>query len=740
MVVPKFIDSTLRSVVKEPEALVNNQVRELRYFLFSQHLADGFRICISILFPVLIFAHFGHFEIGLSISIGAVCLSVTDMPGPILHKRNAMMYCSALLFLVAIITGFASRYPLIMGVEVVLFGFFFSMFAVYGVRAGAVGGAALLVMILVMGKPVPESEIVTHAFLILSGAIWYLLLSLAFTRLWPYRAAQRALGECISEIAKFLQIKSEFYTVNSDLQEAYRHLVAQQVVVSQKQDDVRELLFKTRQIIRDSSGTGRRLMLIFIDMLDLYEQVTIIYYDYDSIREKYGQTGILDKIADIIRHMATELDNIGFAIQSNIRYKSAANLDAQLEHLREEIILMSVHGKEDSHLVLGKILVNLRNLKHRVSEIIRYSYAESIEKERRSRDIGHSRFVSHQEYSFQIFKDNLTFSSSAFKHAVRVAVAALAGFMVAHIFDYGNHSYWILLTVVFILKPAYSLTKQRNVQRITGTIVGGIIGALILIYIPDKRVLFFFLVFFMMGTYSFLRMNYILMVICVTPYMLIVFKFFGAGYIDILQERLVDTAIGCTLAFMASYLLFPNWESEQLEKNMIHVLKANMSYLQKLADSMSGKQVAPIEYRLARKDVYVASANLSVTFQRMLSEPKKRQRKNDKVYEFVVLNHILASNLATFASSDMLQKQATLYSAEELRPLFRSVNVLNQCLKKLDEQDGQPEYSGSVTPPAANVQELLPLKPADQQFMKEQLEFIMRVCNDIYKLTGQIKG
>ena len=61
----------------------------------------------------------------------------------------------------------------------------------------------------------------------------------------------------------------------------------------------------------------------------------------------------------------------------------------------------------------------------------------------------------------------------------------------------------------------------------------------------------------MIGTYTFQRLNYIVMVIFMTPYILIFFNFLGMGFVDVAEERLLDTRIGSLLAFLASYLLFP---------------------------------------------------------------------------------------------------------------------------------------------------------------------------------------
>src|SRR5690606_26206116 len=136
------------------------------------------------------------------------------------------------------------------------------------------------------------------------------------------------------------------------------------------------------------------------------------------------------------------------------------------------------------------------------------------------------------------------------------------------------------------------------IQRIIGTLGGGVIGILILVLIRDTTVHFIFMVLFMIGTYSFLRINYLLMVICTTPYVLILFSLFGFLVADVARERLLDTLIGCAIALSASYFLFPKWESEELRNYMKGILKANAGYMRKILEALSGQQVSMLEYKL----------------------------------------------------------------------------------------------------------------------------------------------
>jgi uncharacterized membrane protein (TIGR01666 family) len=711
---------------------MNRQTREIKYFLFSEYFSDGLRITLGVLLPSLIFAWYGQVEMGLTMSLGALCVSITDIPGPVLHKRNGMLICNLTIFLVALATGFARLHPWVLGAEILVLSFFFSLLTIYGNRASFLGTAGLLVMILMTDKELAPAQVPGFAALVLAGGSWYTLLSLSFFHIRPYRPTQQALGACIHETAAFLRLKATFYSTETDLDQNYQNLLAQQIVVSETQDAVRELLFKSRHIAKESTSTGRVLTLTFVDLVDLYERTTAIHYDYAALREKFGPTGILAYIARMIEHLADVLDNIGFAIQANLPYRNLVNLQGELEGLKVRISL--VEG--GSNLVLKKILINIRNLSDRINNILAYFDTRPGSDYRSTSHLEISRFVTHQDYSLKRFRDNLSYSSSIFKHALRVGIVMLIGYVIARFQANGEHSYWVLLTIMVVLKPGFSISKKRNYHRILGTLIGGLIGILILALVPNTTVQFIFLLLFMIGTYSFQRFNYVVSVIFMTPFILLLFKFMGVGGFDLVQERVVDTLIGSAIAFLASYLILPSWESDQLRGYMQAMLRANLNYLQKLTESLAGKPVPVSEYKLARKEVYVSAANLSAAFQRMVSEPKNKQRNRKELQKFLVLNHLLSSFISTIAATLMAKDPGSSFHVS-LRPLRRALGALNDSLQKLDPAYREPVPEVVVTEGAGTDKSTL---TADDQLLQEQLDFVRKVSADLAKTTEAIAG
>ena len=702
--------------------------QQIRYFFFSQYLADGIRITLEIVIPAFVFSLLGDMETGLALSLGALCVSSSDGPGPVVHKRNGMLYCNIFIFISALLTGWLNHNMLLLGILILVSSFFFTMFSVYGSRANFIGFAALLIMVLQMTEVIPYQKVFTESLLILCGGVWYMVIALVLYRIAPHRAAQRALGDCIHETAQYLLIKSEMYNPQSDLEEQYRKLLEQQIVVNEKQNEVRELLFKNRALLKESTRIGRLLVLTFVDVVDLFEHIMATWYDYSSLRNKYASTGILEEVSITIKNLAHEMNNMGEAILAGKHYKKELNLINELEIIRNKIDSLSNQG---SSIMLKKILVNLRNLGEKVEEISKYFNEDVSAKGNLQSRKEYSRFVTHQKINGSVLRNNLTFNSSIFRHSIRMMIACEAGFLISKLFPNGHHSYWIVMTIIIILKPSYSLTKKKNSDRLLGTIAGGIIGLLLLFFIQDKTILFGLIVFFMLGTYTFKTLNYIVMVIFLTPYILILFHFLGMGAMNVAGERLMDTAIGSALAFLASFFLFPQWESERLQNYMSDVLKANIHYLLKLKIIFSGSKIASLDYKLVRKELLVSTANLAAALHRMLSEPKSKQSHIKEIYEFVVLNNVLSSNIASLTATTYRDEK--YYPKEFLGPVNKSIAILEKNLHQLDT-NYSPEMQQTNL-----ISSLNDIKSTDIN-MKEQLEFIYKITGDIGKLTSIISS
>ncbi len=664
-------------------------IKSLKNFILSPHFGDGLRITFGVVLPSLIASRFGLLQLGISISLGALCISIVDSPGPYLHRRNAMFLSILLIGIISLITSFVSHSFILKTLLILSLSFLLSMLYVYGQRASSMGVAGFLVMIISIDDIRPSSEILQYSGLIIAGGVWYMALSLSVQRIFPYRLASLSLAEAIEEIAHFLHLKANFYQAEIDNEENYQKVLESQILVNEKLDAVREQLFKNPKIVQENSQESRFLIAIFVDMVDLFEQMMSIFYNYQQLHAQFDGIGILTEFEQLIRLQGHEIEKIMLALKDGKRPNISSNLSTRLDSLKNEIQKLKFNETFGFSALgieaLENISVNIQTIHLRIQKIFTYFEEKKLQKLNKN-NLYTTAFINHQLYTFDIFLENIDLKSEHFRHALRVSGMMLVGFFIAQMSGF-LHSNWILLTIMVILKPAYSLSKERNMDRLKGTIGGALIGMFVLNYVHNNQLLFIILLFCMLGTYTFQRKTYFVSVLFMTPFILILFEFLGMGSKALLIERIYDTIIGGALAFIGSYLLLPHWEHKKLKKALIELLEANMAYFQEVSQLYFGKKYERTPYKIIRKEVFVRSANFNAGFQRMLSEPKNQQINSKEFQKLSVLNHLFSSYIATLAliakenpNQDLTGKPLEKISENILSIMNDSIQTLEKTL------------------------------------------------------------
>lgn len=651
-----------------------NYLNEYKNFVNSRYLSEGLRITAGILIPALVLNYFGHLATGTIVSLGALGVTVTDNPGPIQHRRNGMLACSFIIFLVSYITALIAPYPVLLGINIVIICFVFSMIGVFGARASSIGLAALLVMVLSLRQSHIGVDPLINSLLILAGGLWYTLLSLLLYSFRPFKLIKQELGDCFLETAEYLRIRSQFYGEAVDYEDVYQQMLQQQIKLQDKQNLIRELLFKSRNIIKETTNTGRTLVVIFVEIVDLFERVTTSYQDYKALHTYFQGTDILQRFRRLILALVKEINLTGVAIKSDRPAFPSNSLKDLLKdtklYYRQYVADHRNAGNVAGFISLRHIFDNIEDMVERIHVIQLYTtYKRKINKS--YSELDYDRFISKQNIEFRLFANNLSLKSNTFRHAVRVSIAALSAYIVSIFFPLG-HGYWIMMTTIIILRPNYALSKKRNIQRVLGTIAGAVIGMVILIFVEDKSTLFALMIFFMIATYTTIRRNYLWGVVLLTPYVLLLFHLISPlPFMTALYDRLLDTGIGSAIAFLASFFLVPSWEKEQINTTMCTAISDNKDYFKVIADVYTGNPVPETDYKVKRKNAFVSIANLSNAFTRLLSEPKSKRKNSALIFEFVVLNHTLASHIATLAY--YMRPLAAKYASQQFIPIIEEI-------------------------------------------------------------------
>lgn len=499
--------------------------------------------------------------------------------------------------------------------------------------------------------------------------------------------------------------------------------------------------------------------MIFTDIVDLFERAMTSYQDYKALHKDFEEEDILEQYRQLILLLTNELDDIGIAIKSGHASEEKGLLATEIKRTKTwfNAFRDSKRTPEnvDSFISLRHILNSIEDIAARIHTLHLYTTYNRELAGNITRPADYDKFITHQPVDLKLLKDNFSLESNTFRHAVRISIATVIGFIISLLLPVG-HSYWILLTIIVILKPAYSLTRKRNYERLIGTICGAVIGLVILYFIKDNNILFPIMLILMVGTYSLLRTHYMISVIFMTPYILLLFHLLSnANFETIIIDRVTDTAIGSAIAFLANLILLPAWEHEQINNYMQQVIRSNKNYFTDIAVAFIGKPVTITTYKVSRKNAFVALANLSDAFTRMLSEPKSKQKNIKPLHQFVVLNHMLTSHIATL--SYYVKPLSEKYASADFTALISNI------AGKLD--DAEKLMTGTETPVTSTeagqqnyvqqrVEALLETRRAELQQgitesetrktlseikpIADQFNFIANIATDLKKISAQL--
>ena len=500
--------------------------------------------------------------------------------------------------------------------------------------------------------------------------------------------------------------------------------------------------------------------MMHFDVSDIFERIMMSHQSYSQLHEYFDESGILNDYHSLVLQLANDLDMIGVAIKSGDRTTPNEYLLRNIDVVRtklEDLRRTSLKPENiEGFIGLRRIFENIQDLAERLTILHSYtSYdASHIKKPLRQETI--DRMITSQQVDPALLFSNLTIKSDTFRHALRLTIAVVAGYLLAHVFSIG-HSYWILLTIIVILKPAYSLTKKRNSDRLFGTVGGMLIGILIVQLPTNSTVLLLLIIAFMVGSYSSMRRNYFISVLLMTAYLVLFYHMLNPkDFSMLLKDRIVDTVIGGIIAFAASFFLFPSWERHKIKPIVISMLRDVNSYFSLVTEVLKGNAPGRMTRQLARKHALVALANLSDAFSRMLSEPESQQKDTKTLHKFVVLNHTFTSYVATllqYIQTQLPDIDAADFLAVtgEVQQLFddaiasiesgstqdidtekHALRKLNDLANELLERRVDELNQGMIETPTRIS--LLSVKS-----LIDQLNLVYNVAADINKVTKELK-
>lgn len=598
----------------------------------------------------------------IPLTLGVVAAGLSDIDDRFSVRLMNLVYTYIGFFIAAASVQLLFPYPVLFATGLILACIGFILLGSLGRRYATISYGCLVISVYAMLGVEIFEDWYTQPVLLVIGAIWYGILSTLSFLLFPARQVQDQLAKSYASLGDFLFAKSNLFDVDMTA-ESYQNSMISLSLENGKLvaifNDMKTRLLTRLKGDRGQSDTRRSLQYYFIAQ-DIHERADSAHIDYQRLTKDFEHSDILFRFQRVLTLQAKACHDLSKSIlqrttyQHNPRFAHAfKNLRKSLDNIKSEkqYDMMWVNALYALYQNLKAIDAQLRNLEtERYIKLDRHKYAENQLKDDDLK--GWEDIVAR-------IKQNLTPESVLFRHAIRVSLVLFIGYVFVQITEI-EYGYWVLLTALFVSQPNFNATKRRLRLRILGTLAGIILGFAILYFVPSREGQLLLLILSGVLFFELRSKQYAQATAFITILALINFNLDGLGFQAALP-RLIDTVIGCALAWFGVSFIFPDWKFRRLPHTIRRSLEAQCQYLDEVVNQYQQGRNNGLNYRVMRRTAHNRDADVASLISTLATEPDFDPTQKTLAFKFLCLNHTFLSYIAALgAHREKLEDQDIL--------------------------------------------------------------------------------
>ncbi|KKD05112.1 FUSC family protein [Streptomyces sp. WM6386] len=293
---------------------------------------------------------------------------------------------------------------------------------------------------------------------------------------------------------------------------------------------------------------------------------------------------------------------------------------------------------------------------------------------------------------------NVALSAASWRYGLRLALCIGVAQVLVSIVPVPR-SYWVALTITFVLKPDFGSVFSRALLRAVGTVGGLVIAAAVLSQVPrgwwDVPVMLALAPLIPALT----PRGYGYQTAAITPVILLLSDVLNHQGTALLMPRLVDSLMGCGIALVAGYLLWPESWHTRVGDRLADAVSDTARYVE---SAFGTEPVDPPARARMRRRLYRDLSVIRTEFQRALTEPPPTGRRAAAWWPLVVAVERIVD--ATTAARVRTKHGAPLPSKAEVSQVVRQLRELADGVR---EAETLYEVRTDLTGPAGSVLEPL---------------------------------
>ncbi|MCG7219561.1 MULTISPECIES: YccS family putative transporter [Acinetobacter] len=630
---------------------MNTWLLKLRKATYNTSFMYNLRMIIAFTGTAFVPYLLGQQLMTIPLTLGVVAAGLSDIDDRFSVRIMNLIYTYIGFFITAASVSLLFPYPILFALGLIVSCIGWILLGSLGRRYATISYGCLVVSVYSMlGVHLFDQWYIQPSLLVI-GAIWYGLISTISFLLFPVRQVQDKLSQCFSSLGNFLFSKSNLFDVDmtpTSYQDSMISLSMENGQLISIFNDMRTALLTRLKGDRGQRDTRRSLQYYFVAQ-DIHERADSAHIDYQKLAKMFEHSDVLFRFQRILALQGKACKDLSDSIlhrttyQHNVRFEHAfKNLRYSLDKLKKEenYDLIWVNSLFALYQNLKSIDAQLQNLE--TERHIKYDQSKNFENQLKDDDL-----KGWDDIVIRI-KQNLTPESVLFRHAIRVSIVLFIGYVFVQLTNI-EYGYWILLTALFVSQPNFNATKRRLRLRIIGTLGGIILGYAILYFVPSIEGQLLLLVLSGVLFFDLRSKQYAQATAFITIMALINFNLDGLGY-EAALPRMIDTVIGCALAWFGVSFIFPDWKFRRLPRTIQRSLEAQCNYLANVVAQYHQGRNNSLEYRIVRRAAHNRDADVASLISTLATEPDFDPSQKSLAFEFLCLNHTFLSYIAALGA------------------------------------------------------------------------------------------
>lgn len=587
-------------------------------------------------------------KLTIPLTLGVVAGALADLDDRLSGRLRNLVITLVCFFIASASVELLFPWPWLFALGLTLSTSGFILLGGLGQRYATIAFGALLIAIYTMLGVSLYDQWYQQPVLLLLGAIWYNLLTLTGHLIFPVRPLQDNLARSFEQLAHYLELKSRLF--DPDIEEEsqaplYDLALANGQLVATLNQTKASLLTRLRGD-RGQRGTRRTLHYYFAAQ-DIHERASSSHVQYAALREKFRYSDVMFRFQRLLSMQSQACQQLARSILLRTPYQHDSRFERVFSHLDAALDRVQASGTSPEQIkALGFLLNNLRAIDAQLATI-ESEQAMALPGSEVDNQLADDSVHSVSDMWLRLSR-NFTPESALFRHAVRMSVVLCVGYAFIQITGL-HHGYWILLTSLFVCQPNYNATRHRLALRIIGTLVGVAIGLPVLYFVPSVEGQLILIVITGVLFFAFRNVQYAHATMFITLLVLLCFNLLGEGF-EVALPRVIDTLIGCAIAWAAVSFIWPDWRFRNLPRVLDRAMNANCRYLDAILEQYHQGRDNRLAYRIARRDAHNSDAELASVVSNMSTEPRATAEIRETAFRLLCLNHTFTSYISTLGA------------------------------------------------------------------------------------------